>query len=53
MDMLKNSSLSQATRDARVVLVDDRVSVTNEGMLRTNLGGQKVAHGHIFFRGQS
>ena len=49
MDMLKNSSLSQATRDACVVLVNDRVSVTNEDMLRTNMSGQTVMHGHNLY----
>ena len=53
MDMLKNSSFSHVTRDACVVLVNDCVSVTNEDILRTNVGGQKVLYGHKFFRGQS
>ena len=49
MEMLQRSSLKQETRDACVVLVNDRVSATHGGMLKTNVGCQNVMHMHNFY----
>ena len=46
MEMLNKSPLRQATRDACVVLVDDRVSVTDDDVMKVNMGGQKVLQMH-------
>ena len=47
--MVQRSSLKQEAQAACMVLVNDRVSATHGGMLKTNAGGQNVMHMHIFY----
>ena len=44
LEMLQRSSLVQETQAACMALVNDRVSSTQAGMLRTNANFQKVMH---------
>ena len=48
MEMLRTSSLGQATRDACVVLVNDSVSDSNGDVLKTNSACQNVMNMQLF-----